>query len=336
MTAVVFRTETLLSPDAFQVFGVSAKPNSNNPIGYFGTGLKYAIAVLLREHIDVSIYIGLDHYVFYTKRGEFRGTDYQQIRMKKRGFMGSWTYHQLPFTTQLGKNWKLWQALRELQSNTLDERGGSLVSGEQVMPESGMTKIVVRGDAFMAEYLKIGEIFLPDAHRSDTPWDGKQQCEIFNRPSEFVYFRSLRVKDLPRESHANLTYNILEPLQLTEDRTVLYDFYMHRIICNAIAVCDDQAICELVAKSDDDTLEGRLDWDWCSVALGPVWLEAVRRYGKKHQRAYQFSTRYDAPVVQARTWKHVLCDAIDGCDRDLIVDTVLENAETVKALIRGY
>ena len=46
--AVAFRTPGLIPIEAFTSTGVNVKIH-DNPIGHFGTGLKYAVAVLLRE-----------------------------------------------------------------------------------------------------------------------------------------------------------------------------------------------------------------------------------------------------------------------------------------------
>ena len=315
MSRVVFRTPTLLDTEAFMVFGVSAKPNTNNPIGYFGTGLKYAIAVLLRENIRVTIWIGHHCYVFYKKEGSFRGQPFQQIMMKKRGILSSWTYHKLPFTLTLGKNWKLWQVLRELHSNTLDENGTTFATSDDVMPEEGYTKIIVEGDLFTEEFHKIDNIFLPDAHSSDTPWTGHPKVEIRNSPSQHIYYRGLRVLDLRPEERANLTYNILCPIELTEDRTVKYGFYAQRAICDALAQSEDRDVLTVYAKSAEDTYEGKLDWDWSTVPMSPLLVQILATYRQGGHRGFSYSGRYTVSVP-VRTWVDELSDAIEEGDKD--------------------
>lgn len=48
MSVVQFRTPGLIPLEAFDTMGISAKVG-DHPIGRFGTGLKYAVAVILRE-----------------------------------------------------------------------------------------------------------------------------------------------------------------------------------------------------------------------------------------------------------------------------------------------
>ena len=61
---------------------------------------------------------------------------------------------QLPFTTELGKNWEVWQAYRELHSNTLDESG--VITDKKVHND---TVIEVEGSAIEKEYADRASIF---------------------------------------------------------------------------------------------------------------------------------------------------------------------------------
>ena len=84
MRHVVFKTPGLIDIRAFTVMGLSSKPNSDSPIGKFGTGLKMAIAVLVRNGIPVTLWIGRTKYTFRKKRIKFRGEEtFEQILMIK-------------------------------------------------------------------------------------------------------------------------------------------------------------------------------------------------------------------------------------------------------------
>jgi len=340
MTKIVFRTPTLLDISAFVMFGVSAKPNTNNPIGFFGTGLKYAIAVLVRENIPVSVFVGETEYVFYKKTGKFRDQTFEQIMMKKRaGFLARWQYVSLPFTTKFGQNWKLWQVLRELHSNTLDEGGTSYgTDGGDHQAEAGVTKIIVDSDLFAEEFRKIGNIFLPGAQSSNTSWSGITDVQILEKPGKHVYYRGLRVFDIPEKMQSIYTYNILAPMELTEDRTIKYDFYMYRAICNQLAVCDDLVMARSVASAGDNFLEGRLDWSWCSVKMSPEMMDAVDRYSKKTSRIFSYASQYAPPAIRPRNWREKLADAIDASDdveMDEICNLIVENKTALVKLLRG-
>jgi len=66
----------------------------DNPIGFFGTGLKYALAILLRTGHKVAILSGTSKHRFALKDVKIRGQDFQVVTMDR---------HELGFTTQVGK-----------------------------------------------------------------------------------------------------------------------------------------------------------------------------------------------------------------------------------------
>lgn len=227
---VAFRTPGLIPLESFTTFGVNAKPNSKNPFGYFGTGLKYAIAVLLRNGCTVVLHRGNAEFTFYPKRSDFRGRDFDFVRMRRRNVLGNFTYHSLPFTLELGKNWELWQAFRELETNTRDENGETFLTTDEYYPapHSDRTCILVSGEKFVDEFLDMGKHFLADGKtvRED------EAIQVIDRPSNHIYYRGVRVMDLKEE--AEFTYNILRQIDLTEDRTVKYPFLVETMIAEHI------------------------------------------------------------------------------------------------------
>ena len=116
---ITFKNKGAIDVRAITTFGISSKEN-DNAIGYFGTGLKYAIAVMLREGVNFSIVTGGKQYEFETRAETVRVDEFNFCFMRAGG---TGKFEQLPFTTELGKNWELWQAFRELYCNCTDENG---------------------------------------------------------------------------------------------------------------------------------------------------------------------------------------------------------------------
>lgn len=199
----------------WKTFGMSVKIG-DNPIGRFGTGLKYAIAVLLRNNRKITIKNSKNSYEFTTESTDFRGEEFQQILCNGE---------PLPYTTEYGKNWELWQAYREIFSNCLDEGGGIDYRQCDVLTEQlGYTMIEAQlGD------INHNDVFLDRENLKIVASD--YACEVFDRPSKWVYYRGIRAYELPRESM--FTYNILEAY-LTEDRTIAYDFEITARIREAV------------------------------------------------------------------------------------------------------
>lgn len=256
---IVFETPTVMDLRAITIMGVNSKPNSDNPIGYFGTGLKYAIAILVREGIEPELRINDEgtevRYKFAQARDEFRGKTFTFIHMfresiRKNG-KRAWLRKPevLPFTTELGKNWELWQAFRELYSNTVDE-GGSTFESDTVDNTLGekYTAIVVPGEAFLEEFKNRGDTFLTDEEVEHCQ-HSTEAIEYIDRPSQYVYYRGLRVMELPKPSI--VTWNLLDNIDLTEDRTVKYTWEVDNRIRSRLRNSTDSEFIEKILNADD-------------------------------------------------------------------------------------
>lgn len=249
MTCIVFETPGLIDIRSFTLMGVTAKPNSANPIGYFGTGLKYSMAALIRLGCNPVVWIGKDKYTFFKKADKFRDTDLDMIWMKREKFhLLKASNHQLPFSTNYGRNWKPWMIYRELESNTRDENGTTLkIEGPStfIEPVEGMTRICVDLPEFVDVHAIKNEIFLPEAVREGS---GVQMVE---RKTKNLYWRGLRVFETQKPCLN--TYNFLDRLELTEDRTLSNEFYARYALGKWIVKSEDEyAIKSIILASDAD------------------------------------------------------------------------------------
>lgn len=202
---IVFVNKGNLDIKAVTTFGVSVKQD-DTAIGYFGTGLKYALAILMREGCNVKIRTGGKEYVFGLSKGKVRGKPYQFVTMNRR---------KLPFTTELGKTWEIWQAIREIYSNCMDEKGKALENEEPC--ESWDTCIFIEGEAFENAWKERDSVFLASDPILTAPY-AKGRLEVHPGRSKYLFYQGIRAYELSRESI--YTYNITTSMELTEDRTI--------------------------------------------------------------------------------------------------------------------
>lgn len=254
MKSYCFYTPTAMPLESVSIMGINAK-TKDDAIGRFGTGLKYAIAVILRNGGSFQLFVRGVEYQFYTHKKEFRGKLFDQVRMRKRYGLGSWLSSKaLPFTTELGKDWKLWQAYRELESNTRDENGMTGILGETPLetipfdPEQG-TKIIV-SCAGLEEVLSTSQVFLQP---KKPPVFSNALVDIYDQPSPHMYFNGIRVYT-PRNP-CRLTYDFKgTAVQLTEDRTAANAWYLFHYISTVLQhqVADRGLLYKALNKSAKD------------------------------------------------------------------------------------
>lgn len=260
---VSFKNYGLMDIRAISTFGVSVK-QSSSAIGFFGTGLKYAIAVFLRHDQRVDINIGGDIYDFGTAKIEMRGQDFSIVTMKKNGG----EVVELGFTTELGKQWDLWMAYRELYCNCMDEQGSVYVDDDEV--EDDMTVVTIVGQECDRLFEDQANYFLPKIKASNNGF-----IEVRERPSSFFYYKGVRISELSKT--AMHTYNALAHVELTEDRTVKNSWIPNYYICNHWLTCKNQAQIEKILLASNADFESSLDFNGCSIEPSVEFLNAVEK-----------------------------------------------------------
>jgi len=122
-----------ISIDAFTIIGNSTKKDNDDTIGMFGSGLKYAISAMLRNHMAFQIFTGLEELIFETKKKSFRTIDLDLIYINNE---------KTSFTTAMGDiSWdKPFAPIREIYSNALDEDENTILEISDVpLGEPGYT-----------------------------------------------------------------------------------------------------------------------------------------------------------------------------------------------------
>lgn len=247
MLYFVFENKGVIDAHSITTFGVSSKDDPSKAIGFFGTGLKYAIAIIMRLGGSINIYSAGERYSFGLKTVKVRNDTFDFVTMTTASGSGQPTNPPVPlgFTTELGKTWEVWQALRELECNCRDENGKSFVVEALSAPPVDGTRVVVTGLAFEAAWNMRDQIFLK------TPAIARHEyANIHPGESEHVYYRGVRVHKLQQKSR--YTYDIQTKVELTEDRTMKYGWYAESHVSNAVAGCADMKLIEQVITTPNN------------------------------------------------------------------------------------
>lgn len=230
---------------AMLTMGVSAK-SDDDAIGFFGTGFKYAIAIILRHGGTVDVRTVSGTYKFTARNESIRGKEFQIVYMNDR---------EAGFTTHLGANWEPWMAYRELYCNAVDE--GGVVSDS---PEQYDTVIEVNCSEIAKIRSNHSMYFLSDKE----PDYQHSEIEIFKEPLPFVYYRGIAVLNSP--NGATFGYNIKRNLALTEDRTMRNEYEFHGAALRAIMACDNRPLLRQCLKQGNQ-LEAMFGYEhWAETA----------------------------------------------------------------------
>ena len=167
---LTFRNSGLIDLTAVRTLGVSVK--EEGAIGYFGTGLKFAIATVLRNGGTLVIWRGRDRHEMGKASANVRGKDFDVVTMDGV---------ELGFTTQLGRDWEPWMAFRELACNATDEGGHYYLAEESHTGSDDETVIEATGGGLVDAYYDRHDIIL-----EAEPLVANSQVEIHAGPSTHI------------------------------------------------------------------------------------------------------------------------------------------------------
>jgi len=304
---LIFENNGEIDKRAITVMGASVK--SDSAIGYFGTGLKFSISTLLRNCHFIQITSGKDVLNFTSQSQKIRGSDFDIVCMNDI---------ELSFTTNLGRDWKVWQAFRELYSNCLDE-GGTIYMSE-IIPEarSDKTIVAVSGDEIIECFKNKNDIFIDE---NDVINEKSKSCESYK--GHGIFYRGVRVLE---NINTFYRYNVLNKIDLTEDRTAKYLFQIKEAISSHVTKSDNKIyITAVLTEKQRTTLEGECSFDSVCDRPSNAFMEVCKDLIKNRRMdirddAVKLFEKYSEkikpdPVILNHIEKMQLDKALHLCDK---------------------
>lgn len=247
---LVFSNDGELDINLIKLLGVSVK-ETDNPIGFFGTGLKYAMAATLRLGGGMTIITGGKTYHVQGQNINLRSKDFTQVMLND---------DVLGFTTELGKQWDAWMVVRELYSNALDESGEISISMQNMddVESQDRTIIILEGQVFLDVWNERHRFFINSkqerpAHKS--PYIDAYELSGHNYA---VFYKGIKIWDCPLATLYR--YNLLGVVRLTEDRTLAYAWQFNEAIEKSIITSHDPKYIARCLTTGSLFREGKLEF----------------------------------------------------------------------------
>ena len=185
---------------------------------------------------------------------------------------------ELGFTTELGKNWEVWMAYRELYCNAKDE-GGTVNRHDDACPmgvNPNWTAFAVMGQPIEEAHRMAETFIIPAARRPRLVVPGI--LEIYDGGSEHLFYRGIRAGAPPYNQPSKFTYNYLKQSKLTEDRTLDYPWEVLYAARDAVITGSDALLIEqAITAPDNELFESHFGWEQSSQTPSSVFMETFHR-----------------------------------------------------------
>jgi len=266
-----------IEQNAFKLIGASSKRNDDTKIGFFGSGLKYAMAFLLRENIDFKIYSGSEEVKVSTRPVTHREQEFHVIQVD-----GSDT----SMTTEMGPKWTHWGAIREVYCNAVDEGNDmiSIINEDEIGPEPGSTIFCIELTSELTEIVDNWDDYF-SKDRKDVVYNqefGNGKGKIFwSKPNadenDMVVYRMGIQCHMSKKQPSCFHYDF-PWIEINESREIasMYNF-RSRLVKFFTQEVDVDTLRILLTKMDKGLakFEYHLDWSGMYSIAKPTWTAAV-------------------------------------------------------------
>lgn len=254
--------------EALTLVGASSKRDGQEYIGMFGSGNKYALAYFLRNNYDVKIYSGAKEISLNKKPISFRDQSFEVIHVDEQ---------PTSITTEMGHQWTLWQAVRELYANAVDEGMLFFDFVDSINPEESNTHIYIEADKDLENFMFNLDDYI--ATNKQVVFEN-ETGKIYKKHSSKTCIYRKSILCYETESPSIFDYD-LNDVKINENRMAEYNWQVIEKMWSLLAACDDSRIAYEVLNriNEKEYIEKEIDGamiDTSSSQFSSAWAEPLK------------------------------------------------------------
>jgi hypothetical protein len=283
----------LIDPKAFMLIGASSKRDDKTKIGFFGSGLKYSLAYLLRNNIEMRVFSDYNEIKFSKEKTSFREKDFDVIAVNGE---------KTNMTTDMGIDWEAWFIIREIYCNALDETEANIrvinTDKTPVEPMPGSTVFYIAADQFEEIVQHWGDYFSEGREEVIHIQNGLNYLQ--GGEQLIVYRKGIRCRYAKQKCVFNYDADWIE---INESRVIKDDFDFKFDLTKKIAECHEPKIIQQYLAMINESWEKELYWEHKSSSFSEVWLECI---GKRTLVPYENAGFWADTISEDPTYYLVL------------------------------
>ncbi len=247
MKYIRIKNAGLIEPQALHLVGASTKRNDSSKIGMFGSGNKYALAYFLRNGYEIKIFSGTKEISIETKIEQFRGMDWNIIHIDGE---------RTSITTEMGKDWQFWQAIREIYCNAIDEGGSSMDFVQSISPVDNETHFYIDTKKDVTEFVSNFDNYFATSKKVLFECPSGRILEKSGTTAN-IYRKGVRCFNTNKTSVFDYDFN---EITIDENRLIRYFWETEEKMWNLIYQCTNKDVIMSILHncSNHDFIEGCL------------------------------------------------------------------------------
>jgi len=272
--------------NAFKLIGASSKRNDSSKIGFFGSGLKYALAYFLRENTELHVFSGETKINITTRSTVHRGTEFKIIQINGE---------DTSLTTDMGPKWGAWGAIREIYCNAIDEGANdiTIVDGDSIKGSPDNTTFFIGVTPALMEVIENwSDYFCKD--RTDTvssqnnsetgiatikesPLDSEKNTVYYAGIQRNLIIYRRGVQCHMSASHAFFNYDF-SWVNINESREIGNFYLFKEQLVTFFAQSNNENLIRtllIALHENNDIFESFLNWQNISVLSTDTWRAAI-------------------------------------------------------------
>ena len=257
MKYLKIKNNGIIDEKSLYLLGASTKRDDSTKIGMFGSGNKYALAFLLRNNYDLSIYAGLEKISISYEVESLLGKEFKSIVVNGRN---------TGITTEFGKDWELWQAIREIYCNAIDEGGQTMEYVQEVTPKDNETHFYISTRPEISNFFANYDSYFGD--QKEVLFENKNG-KILKKHDENANIYRRGVKCLNTKKNSIFDYDFPN-IDIDENRLIKHSWTIDEHIWRLFYSCTDKELIKLMLHNDSDNLLEKSIAEWSDLSASNV------------------------------------------------------------------
>lgn len=255
---------------AFSLLGASSKRDDKTKIGYFGSGLKFSLAFMLRKEIKFRVFSGYREILFTTAEEIFREKSFKRILVNGK---------ETSLTTDTASDWTHWSIIREIFSNAIDEGEASIKllknkKIEQLKPIEDFTTFYIECNEDFNEIIENWDLYFSE-NRSDISYQNDKNDKLFCGGEKLLVYRKGIRCHYDANSKSLFHYD-LNNIEINESRTISSEWSFKYNLVGFFRKNDNPDVIHKILYNINKYWEKTLSWDnYSHIQFSDTWKSKI-------------------------------------------------------------